>query len=331
MSRIAVLIAVPLAVAIALPGVVAANEEDVSWKREARELDFVSDTGGFSFSSLRDSDRGSDRIAGAFDLASATFRYELVSTEAGNASFVQMDVAFARVVEFEDRDGDGRYGLGDREVQAFELGLVEGATLSVSPIVTGDRYTATATYPLKRSGGGPLPVDDDVVVQGGLRLVFDIAAQGRFVDDIQRAPTFVKFDVRLDEFPYLENSTRTAVVTQVEATQALDADADSLSARNGSFEVVYGWLPAAEVDGALVPVGVTVLPDVDATQVAFAYGRGTVILHDPWTTSARFAAPEVPTVLAELVDGDWMLFGIGTLLTGILVGGPMVHRLRRRP
>src|SRR5688500_8706913 len=84
--------------------------EDIAWRLAPRDLAVRGSDSGFTFTSGRDSALGTDTLSGAFDARAARLATALRVDRPDPAS-LRMDVAWDRLVEYRDVDGDGLYGL----------------------------------------------------------------------------------------------------------------------------------------------------------------------------------------------------------------------------
>ncbi|MBW3582281.1 MAG: hypothetical protein KY455_04185 [Euryarchaeota archaeon] len=301
-----------------------ADDTDEAWREEPRELEGRAMADGFSLMSRRDSELGSDRIEVSFSVDDASLRYSFVSLEEGNETVIVTRLAFLALVEFRDRDEDGRYGLGDEAVQRYDLATLDARMAPAEPVLEGG-FAAVATYPLEnRSRGdeGPLGGDTPELVPGELRFVFRMSPEVRIAPSGRVAPTEVAIDVALDRFPFQEGDTQVALETRFASNRPLvdvtDA-ASGLSVGEGVFSSRYAW-PEMDAPPAAVLAE-------DGAVVAFSMARETASLGPLRLGAARtVGVPE--EVVRFFTEGEPWVYATGALVALVAAGVPAVMRLR---
>jgi hypothetical protein len=312
-----------------------ADSTDAQWAHEAREIEFAVDAAGATFQSTRASDLGEDLIQVDFDLAAATYHYQFISTEPDNTSTIRVDLAFVALVEFEDVDRDGRYGLGDTMVHRVPLADHAGATITRDRDIADDARKATATFPLEgQDGDGLPPIGGGALDQPALHLDFLFTSDPLLSDGDRVDPTQQPVIVRIHDYPYDANATgsRLALEMRLTTPAAEEASADDLRAQDGFFDVVFGWDGTASTDGVTSDVGVTTLTDPrpgEGTLITVAYLRADQIEHAMGFQSVRYDGQGLSDIVDALIKGDWRIYGIGMLFSVAAVGGPAYLRLRR--
>jgi hypothetical protein len=199
---------------------------------------------------------------------------------------------------------------------------------------------ATVTYDLPddREEDGGLVGQRPNLLPGTFTLRFYMLPTTQAVAGTQVTPLEVKFDLEIHRYPFREPDTMLAVETRFEANQALE-DASwsdrAIEAADGYFRGYLSWTGDAVVDGRDEPVIVTSVSQVAGEEaersrfIAFAYPAGDRILHDPEIGVLRYEAI-VQDLVERLVQGDWLLYGVGIAMTALAVGIPAGRRLRER-
>jgi hypothetical protein len=182
--------------------------------------------------------------------------------------------------------------------------------------------------------------DNDVFV-----LVMHISNSVIFNETVALSPYEVKIDFVIQDYPYVANDTVLGLV-QIIATgnakwyNGLPEDYStayqaSLAEGGWAFDIdggagYFSWLKTAVVDGEDVDVKESTLARIsafnwtaegstrfDLKYVAFAYGRGDVIIHDP---KLGFVFEDgLPPVFHKLIRGSFGLFMGSMLLFGTVI------------
>jgi hypothetical protein len=238
---------------------------------------------------------------------------------------VRMTVAFQRIVEYEDDDGDGELGAGDEVVSTYDLEGAEYGQL---------QYQTRETLDGK---------DEEVITASTSDGVFTMVSH--FVQTQARirsgelAPNWVKMDFIIEDYPYQRTTTRLALRTQLQTECPVTVVRDPLQREymgdgEGAVECdqegvasFYSWKRSAEVDGADAPVRARVSAEEGGTHLYFSYERGDSINHDPKLG--------LPIVDGAIGDGTFDLLAslipyIGAIAIGAVVIGASVAARKRR-
>lgn len=286
-------------------------EEDPDEREEPEEgSELEIDDEGFRYEASVEDDEREQAIEIEFDARSATIRVEHENETRAESRETAIVVRLRQLVEYRDLDGDGRFTSADEAVQRHAVqdlpvrtrqAAVPGTSVSVE-------YTLAA--------GGVLALDFRAVPSHGAA---------------------VKFDVRIEGYPFLENGTRLALETITSSSVEIDLEDDdeglSSSAQGGAY---YRWITQADVDGTAQTVAVSVVEtkggETAEHVVTFNYPAGRRILHDPEVGFEK-ALAAVRDVAERLVRGDARLFAVGVALAATLVVATTLLKLRggRRP
>lgn len=317
-------------------------EVDEEWREERRTLDFtrLPDGNGFEAESTRESDLGDDELMVRYILDRGMLRVRYVSTEPGNESLLSLDLTALALVEFRDRNQDGGYGFGDDMVHRIPVDSMQRPRISIEPFLSGG-HLATATYDLpmeQENESGPLDDPRSSLLPGHLILRFYMVPSTQTFEGSDVTPMEVKFDIELVDYPFRQPGTMVALETRFEANRVIE-DAEwnerAMQVPDGFFRGYLSWTGEAEVDGQTAPVTVTTLSYVAGEEsgqsrvVAFAYPAGESIKHDPEMGVLRYQAP-ITDIIEHLVQGNWLLYGLGLAVTVLAVGIPAGIRLRER-
>lgn len=345
------ILAMLLATIVVLPvlslGAAAQTEAlDREWREEARKLSFETLSDGFRGESVRESEIGDDELVARFFLDEGRLRVRYVSTEPGNESVLTMDLGFLGLVEFRDTDADGRYGFGDRSVQRITIGDMEGASVvSESFLTNGHAATVSYSFPNRSSSEAsndtvpPISDDEPSLLPGTLLLRFYMVPTTQTFGGSTVTPMDIKFDIEMTDFPYREAGTKLALETRFSASESV-RDAPwrdrALEIGDGYFRGFLGWTRTAMVDSNPRPVEVSTLSHVpgadedrgSSVAMAFTYPAGDKIVHDPQVGIVRYQG-DLGEALRDLVEGNWLLYTLGLVVTLAAVGVPAVIRLRQ--
>ena len=125
-SLLALVMSAPLVAALHDP---AATDPD--WGQEPRRLGGNWDSTSFTFTSTRDGSP-EDVITVSYDVADQVLRY---GYEAADEPGTRQGhgLALGSILEYQDRDGDGHFGLGDPIIQQLDLDDARSCLLYTSP------------------------------------------------------------------------------------------------------------------------------------------------------------------------------------------------------
>ncbi len=293
------LLALALAAALLLPAV-AANGDD--WNEEERRVEVEVRPDGFELRSDRLGGAQPDRIRLRLDGGNAEFRFELMSTPTAQEVEAGLRIRLERIVEFLDANGDRMFQASEPVRTEFDLGDLTLAGVYAEDVtsdgVSGKQVTANYTF-----------AEYPGAVVGFRATAFGILTN--FAQTGQR-PVETKIDILLDGFPYVDELTSPAVELRVrsESDTAAEVVRDTLSFSVDDLTAFFRWKRTAAVDGETSQVGVTVTIDEAApgeleTFIAFAYARGTAMVHDP--TIGFFQTP------AGVILGNPALYALGVI------------------
>jgi hypothetical protein len=257
-----------------------------------------------------------------------TFSIEFTPNyDATNESEIELEfqVRFREIVEYIDEDSNGIYNdVIDTEIQVYELDSYKTTQYTVNPISadTSMHYFIISTT-------------DDV-----FKAHAYFVEEFNFVNDTLVTPSETKIDIEINNFNYLNDSSRLALLTKLEAEveyeeeeETEDEELGYADDEKGVFAVnnthigFFTWKENASIDDVSMPVlksPIEVDPlEPNEQKLYLNYPRGTVIYHDPKVGIKGFFASTSP----GLISG----YGIVTFLIGTLFSiGTIVFLYKRR-
>ena len=321
----AALVLVPT-LALGSAGIAGAAE----WEREARTVEAVPTSEGFSFRSTRDSGQGHDEVIGTFDRSMDRFQVGLVSHDPPTQLLVNL--TFHTLYEYRDVDASGGYDVGDEVVGRTRLRDVPRSTVLIDlrPDLQGG-YLASVTYPIAAAPASPAP-------PGTFMVRFHIVDKAHTTGGIERVPSAVLMELWIEDYPFRENETALALETRADASLAFHAVSEALQASVKPFEAVIGWETSAVQGDHDAPVNVAVVQvpqrvatpgSADQTSLLFSYPRSSdATSHSTVAGFRRPAASGLPEVLDRFEAGDWRIYVAGLAVTLTLVGFSLYRRIR---
>ncbi|MHB1262642.1 MAG: hypothetical protein ACYC2H_13120 [Thermoplasmatota archaeon] len=303
-------------------------QEDAAWRLEPRILDVKATEDGFTFTSARDTPTEADRFTGSFDAGTGRLALDLQADRPEPQS-IGMDLAWTRLVEYRDADGDGRYGLADETLQAIPVPGLPAQTV-VTPLLGGGNAAAVA-YTLPENASSPDPVlgGDLPGTRGTLRLTFSLVPTTRVVGGSAIEPTEVRITTEVRDFPFQAGDSRLALVADASTDAArLDAGDSSLQAAGDRYSWLASWQSDALVDGAALDAAWSSLANDAARATAvLSLPRGDAVSHDG-SMSAHRSIAEVVEAIRDLPPGDWRFYAMGLGGVALALGFPSLRRLR---
>lgn len=306
-----------LALLLVAPGA-AAVTEDVAWRGERRSTAMAATGPGFSYTSTRDSDLGSDTLSGAFDAAAARLDARLSAREP-EAAEATLTMTWSSLAEYRDADGDGAFGLADPLVQRVAIPGLPAGTV-VTPLLAGG-HAATVTYTLPANESGLLQE------RGRLRLTFTLVPdEVALAGGARASPADLGLAAEVEGFPFRARDTRLALVSDVAATQALGPAAGGVGLTLGALTFRAAWLGTASVDGVPVPAPATSVSDrADQASLVQSWPQGSRVEQRGAVMAQRWDAG---ALLEALPPGDWRFYALGVAAVAVALGVPSWRRLR---
>jgi hypothetical protein len=309
------------------------TREDRDWKTTERTLRLDQDAGGFSWESSLATAELTDTIEGAFQAADDRLTFALASTAEAQPDPLsnELTVDLLALIEFDDEDEDGMYDVGERVYQRVHIAELERPSVTAQPYYDhGHRVIVTYALPQQEQDNG-FPVGGSTTAPGTLRLAFYVLPEVRSVDGTVVHPTDAKFDVVLDAFPYLQNTSAVALHASVAATAGLAPEDGALRSGQGMTGLAFSWTDVVSADREPGTVGATTLGNDDGTyDVVLAYPHARVLEHDATLSAHRYESTSIFKGIQEaFTKGDPVVYMAGLALTAAAVGGVAFHRIRR--
>lgn len=234
---------------------------------------------------------------------------------------VQMTVAFRKMVEYEDVDGDGQLGPGDEIVSTYDLENAKWDDLELAD---------------EPAGGGKMMHTITVRTQDGAFAMVSKTTETRTqTQSGEVSPNLMKIDLLVEDFPWTRATTRLALHSTVQTggpiTHIADpAQREYMGENEAGIETdedgdigFFTWLRSAEVDGAANQVHARVTNDAEGTGIAFNYAQGDSIVHDP-----KLGVPMVDEGLFDVMERLMpYLAAIG--LGAVVIGAAVYWRKRK--
>lgn len=183
---------------------------------------------------------------------------------------IRLESHFEKLLEFEDRDGNDAYDLGDLVVREYLIDDLPIASIRQERLAGGEE-------------GWVGRIDYELPNRGLLSLVF--TARDESADK-------TKIDVEITEYAY--NAPRSQLALQVRLASASEweieeggADEDQLTFHGRGFDGFFGWIRTAEADGRTTPVTARVLEEHRTASgerevvLYLGYARARNLVHDP--------------------------------------------------
>ena len=280
-------------------------------------------------------------------------KYEYESEAGSEESEIELEVRFKEIVEYNDTDGDGF-----NETDILATHPLEDFSYTLNPFAESD--TGENLYEINATSA----ISED----GGVFKVRVLAPENfTIIYGEQNAPTTLKIDIEILNFPYTDPDSLLALKTKVELETSasigymedIDENLEGVSTTIGEYTIEFTWASTATVDQESdLPVGAKIFEsefeyesdDEDAEseielKLYLLYPRGTHIIHDPKIGTPLSALPyaqgirvSVPQfgIIAEKLQEVIPYISIANLLFGALVATllvvpvPFILRRRRR-
>lgn len=252
----------------------------------------------------------------SFEAPAVLLKLKVQSENATTESAFKMAVKLVDLVEYKDANGDGLYQAGtDPALQTLPLRGIAWSVQGPASATVGGVAVQQVT------ARGALPGN------GSISLVFSASDSAFRAGASQVDPSAVKFDIRLDNFPWRDNASRLALETHVlqkAESEVKDQEGgqgeDRVEARTGAFTGVFRWAANATVDGQSLAVKSSVQKLANANEdeednesegveaVTLNYAHGAHIEHDPVLGAQSASSSTIPA--PGMVAGVAVLGGL---------------------
>jgi len=196
---------------------------------------------------------------------------------------IEFEVEITEIVEYRDIVIDGLYYSADDEtIQVLKLD-------DFKPI----------NYTVEIFGMDTVHVFNIETVDEVFTATLYVSGEFADIDGVVIAPTQIKLDVGIHNFPYIEVDSVLALKVKLESElevefeededtedeeqgRANDVEENEVEVNLGNYAGFFSWVENATIDGVEQVVKVTPLDiGVEETKLYLNYPRGTEIIHDP--------------------------------------------------
>lgn len=300
----------PLAVLAQSPSL--GPRRDTAWEQEGRSLEWRLGYTDALLTSKRDTALAQDRWDLAIDARTGTLRLNATGVRPDGNTSTQLAVRVRSLIEYQDGDGDGRFGLGDPVVQQILLSDGNGWVESV-----------------RRPDGQVEPHLHYWLKGARLDILFHPTSNGTVTGG--GSPTATAFEIRVGSFPYLsDNQTHLAVEFRVDGP--LEVAGSALATPAGALRSFLAWQ---------TPEGNVSVPGVTLQQYLGEPSHEWLLLvsqprhsFGPLPMAVGIARIEAEATFPEIlrqITGDWRLYVAGLLVASIAVGLPLYRKMRDGP
>ena len=248
------------------------------------------------------------------------------SSEAGDLEYeLEFTIKFKSITEYNDLDSNGVYNKSiDEKVQEYRFEDIDFLPIEYSTVenTTIKEFNATT-------------------VDGVFSLFFYVSGEFALIDGSLVAPTEMKIDIGIHDFPYMNETSRLALYTKLESESEYEYDEDTESevkgfsseeveveVSMGEFTGFFSWSEIVNVDGTDQSVLTSPLgnDDIDDNEqkIYLNYPHGIHIVHDPKLGVTGLLSMVPPSAG---VDG---FSSIISLLAFVSIGVLAVYRRKRR-
>ncbi|PWI49383.1 hypothetical protein CEE45_02280 [Candidatus Heimdallarchaeota archaeon B3_Heim] len=257
------------------------------------------------------------------------FKLEYESEVGDTETELDFTIKFKSITEYLDIDSNGVYNKSVDE----ELQVLKFEDMEFLPIEYSTSTVSNTTVHLFKSSS----------VDGMFTLQFYVAGEFTPVNGSLVAPTEVKIDIGIHDFPYLNESSRLALYTKLESEAEYEHDSDTEDETKGlssdeeeevevemsGFVGFFSWSELVVVDGQNMsiissPVGTD---DIDANEqkIYLNYPHGAEIIHDPKVGVAGILQMDVIQTPTNIPGFETLIAAFAFLTVAIVT----VYRRRR--
>jgi hypothetical protein len=248
------------------------------------------------------------------------------SSEAGDLEYeLEFTIKFKSITEYNDLDSNGVYNKSvDETVQVYRF-----EDIDFLPI----QYSTIENTTIK--------VFNSTTVDGVFSLFFYVSGEFSLINRSLVAPTEMKIDIGIHDFPYMNATSRLALYTKLESeseyeyddetddeTEGFSSEEVEVEVSTGEFTGFFSWSEIVNVDGVnqsvlTSPIGKDDIDD-NEQKLYLNYPHGIHIVHDPKLGVTGLLSMVPPSTG---VDGFSAMI---TLFAFISVGVFTIYRRKRR-
>lgn len=257
-----------------------------------------------------------------------------------NASVGQrhFSLIIEQLIEFNDINANGKYDHND---------IVRSSLLMSNVTFTNITYTNRTT-----SDGKTFTFVETHTLDGLFAIVLYLVSERITVSNTTLTQKEIKIDFRINNYPFVNQSSQLALVTQVETPFMVTPEQNTYNEKQGTATQESGlnissanrsgfftWANEVIVDNITYPVNVTVISETEQTftgddtetftqtQVIFSYPRGERIIHDPKIGVIEYLGGILPSVLQS--EYFFLIYLFACLTSGIVFYGIVYYRKKR--
>ncbi|MBN2154629.1 MAG: hypothetical protein JW776_01115 [Candidatus Lokiarchaeota archaeon] len=289
----------------------------------------------------------------SFDIESNKIEINSISKEIENVSneinyVVELSDGIKIQISFENESGSGESELEfeiyiDRIFEFIDNG--DGYFNEENDTVIQEYLLKDFTHPQYREIGGVVESKvfyiNTTSQDGVFTLHLYVSEQFEKIHQSLLAPTEVKIDFEINEFPYIQGDSQLSLAVQLEAEEEYEEDDETEDEENGfdddedSYKITtennysgfFSWKTFAIVDGIESSVNSTVETEFEGEEITqllyFTYERGNSIYHDPKTGLEGilkfFYSPSL-----------WLIIGIVSSIVILSIFGLMMSKTEYR-
>lgn len=180
----------------------------------------------------------------------------------------EMKLKISSLVEFTDIDSDGKIGTSDSILQEISLKDLGFKDLVFSQVDIGNGT-----------------IDNVIVAEStdGVFLIrFHIVGQFATLGAISLKPTAIKFDLELQSFPFISNTSLIAIRFSAESSFEIKQEDSNRVGMDQNNPTYFSWMNTAKIDQQDRNVTTNIdFQSGNSVNIDLIYPQGSQIIHDP--------------------------------------------------
>jgi|GEM_PF-3021158 len=257
-----------------------------------------------------------------------------------NASVGQrhFSLIIEQLLEYDDINANGKYDQNDIVVSSLQMSNITFTNITYTNSTTSDGkiFTIVETH-----------TPNDLFA-----IILYLVSERITVSNTTITQKEIKIDFRINNYPFVNQSSQLALVTQVETPfrvtseqntydeeQGIATQESGLNISSANRSGFFTWANEAIVDNKTHPVNVAVMSETEQTftgnntetstqtQVIFSYPRGEHIIHDPKIGVIEYLGGILPSVLQS--EYFSIIYLLACLASGIVFYGIVYVRKKR--
>lgn len=317
------------------------GDDEIDENERELEIDVQDDT--VEIESKRKYGEDQDEIEITIAVDNNEFTVELeYSSEVNTTEYdLEFEVIMDQIVEFIDETGDGVYNeTEDTLVQVYEFDEFKNIEFNM------ENVDDVILYHLKVS-----TIDDVFTADVYISTTFTV------VDGIEIAPSQLKIDIGIHDFPYLEDNSMLALRVDIESSAEYDIEDETEDEQAGRAENekqilfdsglatgFFSWIEIAIIDGVETEVK-SIFMEFEEDEgegeyeLYLCYQRGDKIIHDPKIGVANIIVDDesptgisngvvTPNVILPMLSRDGFL--ITSAISAFIIVGLVIIAKKRK-